>query len=406
MVVKTTRAQWEGFSTHPTAESLSAQAIHDMFVDVGGLEEFWVRWYVDRFVNRGYGKVKFVVGKPGAGKTHWLKHFSQTAVFKNYLAVAIDARKERLATIDEVYRAFSSQLLWRDLVEGAALQVIHQQLGYPEFTGRGWEFLKWAESERGLEPSLARRDIREAVDGWLRGLDLDSHFMLVVRGWLNQLLSGDAEEPSDHLEWLIGGKIGAAIRRSMGLIGNISQRNARAVLASTAIFIHAIGYGGLVITIDNLEVLTSSTRVEGIPYYTRGKREQAYEMIRQLIDEGPRMPFVFLVVAGDAPGLGEAKRGFPSYPALWARIQNEVTTTRVNRFSDWIDLDRLWDQDREQQSQLATVWEKGPVELSLPPIPPNMVGGVGLESGVTRRIVASILTKMIRSESDSEGYSL
>jgi hypothetical protein len=375
-------------------------------VDVGGLEDFWVRWYLDRFVNRGYGKVKFVVGKPGAGKTHWLKHFSQAAVFKNYLTVAIDARKERLATIDEVYRALASQLLWRDLVEGAALRVIHQQLGYPEFTGRGWEFLKWAESERGLEPSLARRDIREAVDGWLRGLDLDSHFMLVVRGWLNQLLGGDAEAPVDHLGWLTGGKIGAAIRRSMGLIGNISQRNARAILASAAIFIHAVGYGGLVISIDNLEVLTSNARVEGTPYYTRGKREQAYEMMRQLIDEGPRMPFVFFVVAGDAPSLGEAKRGFPSYPALWARIQNEVTTTRVNRFSDWIDLDRLWDQDREQLSQLAAVWEKGPVELNLSHVTPNIGGGAGLESGVTRRTVASSLTKMIRNQSDAEGYSL
>ncbi|PSR33365.1 MAG: hypothetical protein C7B46_09920 [Sulfobacillus benefaciens] len=405
-MIKTNRPEWEGFSMHPTAESLSARAIHETFVDVGGLEKFWVQWYLNRFVSRGYGKVKFVVGKPGAGKTHWLKHFSQTAGFNHYLALGIDARKDRLSSIDEVYRAVASQLLWRDLIEGAALQVIHQQLGYPEFTGRGWDFLKWAESERRLEPSLARRDIREAVDGWLHGLDLDSHFMLVVRGWLNQLLSGDSGEPIDHLAWLNGGKIGAATRRSMGLIGNISQRNARAILASTAIFIHAVGYGGLVIAIDNIEVLTANARVENIPYYTRGKREQAYEMMRQLIDEGPRMPFVFLVLAGDSARLGEAKRGFPSYPALWARIQNEVVTTRVNRFSDWIDLDRLWDQDHEQLALLASLWEKGPADLALISTTPNMGDEVGLESGVTRRVVASSLTKMIRNQSESEEYNL
>ena len=56
------------------------------------------------------------------------------------------------------------------------------------------------------------------------------------------------------------------------------------MLRSLAEVVSMGGYSGLFIAIDDLEILTSRSSLEPV-HYTKMKREDTYESIRQLIDD-------------------------------------------------------------------------------------------------------------------------
>ena len=116
------------------------------------------------------------------------------------------------------------------------------------------------------------------------------------------------------------------------------------MLRSLAEIIRMGDYSGLFITIDDLEILISRSSLEPI-HYTKMKREDTYESIRQLIDDIDSMKNIMFVYAFDRKLMDDENAGLKSYQALWMRIQNEIVGERFNRFADMVDLDRLAAQE-------------------------------------------------------------
>ena len=56
------------------------------------------------------------------------------------------------------------------------------------------------------------------------------------------------------------------------------------------------------------------------------------------------MRYVCFLLCFDRELIDSENYGLKSYQALWLRIQNEVVSTRFNRFADIIDLDRYADE--------------------------------------------------------------
>lgn len=367
------------------------EVIDSAFVDPLGLEDFWFQWYLDGFVDQGHGKVKCLVGRPGSGKTHFLRHLGMAAQVAGYQVAWVDLAQVKVAAIEDLYRSIASQVDWPDLLNQVLLEVIVSELGYPEFHGNPGDFIAWGETERQLTPNLLRRDLREAIDKRLRHIDWHPEFRLVVRTWMQEQV-GDlmAEDPS-ALAWLHGEKLGASQRKSLGVKSNVTRRNARALLASLAELAHRAHGRGLLVLLDNVHVVALTTRVDGRPYYTKGARDQVYEMFRQLIDESPFTPHLMTVLAASADPISQAKAGFPSYPALWERLQTEVHSTKVNRFADLIDLDTLWDSDPAAVNQLSTEWTSRVASLIPFESARDSMGTLGLEWGQPRRILQEMV---------------
>ena len=116
------------------------------------------------------------------------------------------------------------------------------------------------------------------------------------------------------------------------------------MLRSLAEVVRMGGFSGLFIAIDNMEILTSRSSLEAI-HYTKVKREDTYESIRQLIDDIDSMKHIMFVYGFDRELIDNENAGLKSYQALWMRIQNEIVGERFNRFSDMVDLDRLAAQE-------------------------------------------------------------
>lgn len=385
------------FAAYPAADKIPQTVVEQTFIDPAGVEDWWVRWYLEGFVDQGHGKVKLLVGRPGSGKTHFLRHFAHRAEALGYRVAMLDAARDRILAIDDVYRLVAGQMPWDHLIITALKMVIADELGYPEFTGPPEEFLLWGESTRNLSPHLLRRDVREAIDAFLRQIDLEGEFLLAVREWMNQVVAMQPADPA-VIDWLRGIKIGAARRKNVGLRNEVSKRNARALMASVAGFIHRVSGRGLLVFIDNVGVLALTTRVDGRPYYTRSGRDQSYEMLRQLIDESAFSPYLMTILAGDVEQVSNPRTGFPSYPALWARLQTEVNSTRPNLFADLVDLDRLWEVDRERLDRLALQWQTLPLSEEHDWTSATSQETLGLEWGWPRRLVADILNQRLYGE--------
>jgi hypothetical protein len=382
------------FAAFPEAEAVSDAVIHSTFSDPMGIEDFWFRWYLNGFVDQGHGKVKCVLGRPGSGKTHFLRHLAMKAREVGYQAAYVDAAKERISLVDELYRAVATKVDWSDIVDKALWSVITGELGYPEFSGFVSQFIAWGESTRHLSPNLLRRDVREAIDRFLYTVDLQPDFSMGLRTWMNQEVSLEPGSTAVR-EWLQGNKLGVSQRKSLGVRSNVSRRNARSFLASLASFIHYAQGQGLMIFIDNIDTMAAKTRVEGRPYYTRSARDQSYEMIRELIDESPFTPYLMTVIAGNTDQVTNSKTGFPSYPALWTRLQNEVQSPNPNRFADVLDLDRMWEKDESQQEALTRHWGETPIEWSTLPQETPIRNSMGLEWGRPRRMVAEVVKQRL-----------
>lgn len=95
---------------------------------------------------------------------------------------------------------------------------------------------------------------------------------------------------------------------------------------------------------DDLESLMNSKEGDGIKY-TKAKREDAYESIRQLIDEIDSMRYLMFIFCMDRELMDNENVGMKTYQALWLRVQNEVVGHRFNAFADILNLDRYEDEN-------------------------------------------------------------
>jgi len=142
--------------------------------------------------------------------------------------------------------------------------------------------------------------------------------------------------------WLNGDKtIKVSTLRPLGLAPTrITKFNARHMLRSLAEVVRLSGHPGLCITIDNLEILVEKSSLNPIRY-TKMRRDDTYESIRQLIDDIDSFHNIMFVFTFNRILLDDENKGLKSYQALWMRIQNEVVGTKINRFSDIIDMDAV-----------------------------------------------------------------
>ncbi len=182
---------------------------------------------------------------------------------------------------------------------------------------------------------------------------LDNNFALACSMLTGSLLGYPILEEQNRellLAWLEGDRtVKLAQLRAMGFYpARITKYNARHMLRSLAEVIRMGGHPGLFITVDDLEILISRSSLEPV-HYTKMKREDTYESIRQLIDDIDSMKNVMFVYAFDRSLIDEENTGLKSYQALWMRIQNEIVGERFNRFADMVDLDRLAVQEYTPQ---------------------------------------------------------
>ena len=322
--------------------------LKEMSVGSDFIMDFWKDKYLANYLALGGSKIKFLTGRTGSGKTHFLEILSMEAEDMGYISVSLSAREIWIHDFKDIYIAVLRQVNLLERLQRCSHEVI-RQLGYePNTMPDNISFADYLSSQGKLDP-LTKREIREQLEKlFLANPLIDNNFALACALLTGGILGHPTLEEASQkllLQWLEGSREAklSSLRR-LGLSpSKITKYNARHMLRSLVEICCLAGYKGLVISIDNMEVLVGVDNAETMRY-TRLKREDAYESIRELIDEIDTLKHTMFVFSFDRLLIDDDTKGLKSYQALWMRIQNEIEGTRFNRFADIVDLDRLIDE--------------------------------------------------------------
>ena len=309
------------------------------------LSDFWTEHYLKEYICEGGSKIKFVTGRPGSGKSYFLRLMKEEADRLNYRTVSFSASEVWLHDFKEIYLEILNQCDILQCLKKCADQIV-VSMGYdPAEIEEGRTFMDML-SAQGMGDALTRREIRQQLRSmFLQNPLMDNNFAIACSLLTGSILGHPILEQQNQellLGWLSGDKtVKLSLLRALGLSpARITKYNSRHMLRSLAEVIRMGGYSGLLVLIDDLEILQSRTGMDGI-HYTKLRREDTYESIRQLIDEIDSLRGIMFVFAFDRVLMDNDNAGLPSYQALWMRIQNEIVGERFNRFTDIADLDVL-----------------------------------------------------------------
>ncbi len=371
---------------------MTAEAV--ALVDPSGLVQFLDERYLQGYIQLGGAKFKLVVGREGCGKTALLREVLSRAAAMGYAVAQLSARTTQLGRFDHFYRAILTQVDVESIVTSAADALVHDALGFALAEAGDIPFVSWAERKRGLDRADVVREISLKLGQTYRERALSpgfaSAFVWLIR---RRLLGGSNDQTQTVLSWLSGQQpLNRAALRDVGIYKPMDNYAARHALRSLLHVLRTLGLPGMVVAIDDLDQLTLSKRaVQGV-YYTKQAKDQAYESIRQFIDDADLMPGFLLLCAGRDSVLHDGLRGIPSYVALRNRLVDEVQASEINRFSDVLNLDEAWGTDGgnwpAQRDRLIEVWTSAlrRTGQDLPHIDKSAFTPAGLDSPVGRLV--------------------
>ena len=326
----------------------SVHVLRQITTGTDSLSAFLREHYLEQFIPEGGSKIKFAAGRPGSGKTHFAKLLEAEASDAGFLTVSFSARKVWLHDFREVYLEILRQCGIESVLRSCADRIVEQLGGDPAAIPEGKTYLDLL-SERGEADALSKGEIRSALRTFFtKNPLLDNSFAASCSLLTGDVLGHPVLESANRellLAYLHGDKtIKLAQLRALGLSpSRITKYNARYLLRSLAEVVRLAGYQGLLVTIDDMDALLNRSSGETIRY-TKLRRDDAYENIRQLIDDIDSLRSVMFLLCCRRELLENENYGFKSYQALWMRIQNEIVSTRFNQFADLIDLDRYADE--------------------------------------------------------------
>ena len=288
------------------------------------LTSFLSEQYLEDYICRGGSKMKFVTGRSGSGKTHFSMRILDEAAERGFLTVSFSAKDVWLHDFREIYLEILRQCDIEHVLQGCAGQII-RELGYdPTEIEEGKSFMDFL-SERGEADPISRGEIRSALRTYFtKNPLLDNNFAFCCSILTGGILGHPVLEPASRelvLSFLHGDKsVKLGQLRALGLSpSRVTKINARHLLRSLAEVVHLAGYAGMVVCIDDLEMLMN--RAAGTTMrYTKLRRNDAFESIRQLIDDIDNMRYILFLFAFDRGLMDNENAGFKTYQALWMRI--------------------------------------------------------------------------------------
>lgn len=323
--------------------------LQEISAGISFLTDFWQEKYLEEYIKEGGSKIKFVTGQKGSGKSHLLKLTAELARQENYVTAGFSAKEVWMHDFRDIYVEILHQSNLMECLKRCSYKIIENcGFDYQEIPEH-MTFMDYL-AQNDLADAITRREIRLQLKSmFLENPLIDNNFALACSLLTGGILGHPLLEEQNKellLGWLEGDRsVKITSLRSLGLSpSRITKVNARHMLRSLAQVIHMAGYAGLLVTVDDMEILLSRSSLELI-HYTKLKREDTYESIRQLIDDIDSLKNIMFLFAFDRELLDNDNAGIKSYQALWMRIQNEIISQRFNRFADIVDMDRLAAQE-------------------------------------------------------------
>ena len=261
-------------------------------------------------VRAGGTKFKAVRGEYGGGKTFFARWVQERAKHLGFATseVQISETETPLHRLETVYRRLMERLSTASVESGALRSIVD-----------GWFFtLEEDVLAGGVDPSDTERLLAETEhlmeSRFSRITDLSPSFAAALRGYRRASAAGDNATADALLTWVAGQpNVSGKSIRDAGLRGDIDHFGALKALQGLLTMLRDGGHAGLVLVLDEVETLQ---RVRG------DVREKALNALRQLLDELPLYPGLYLIITG-TPAFFDGPQGVRRLTPLAQRLHTD-----------------------------------------------------------------------------------
>lgn len=325
--------------------------------------------YLDFFIKEGGSKVKILVGREGSGKSHLLRLIEADACKLGYETASFSLREDffKFNDMASFYRMVAERVAWEGFWRGLAHEFA-AFMGYGEkYDGQKTVYVLLVED--GFSPREAKREVIKGARDFLKRADLIPSFVNFGYSVLNAL-NGEEEINYELLDiaerWIKGENLNRYEMDRLQAFEKLKKVNARSWLDSLIKLLVLGGKKGLVVLIDDGEVIVQKDVETGRYYYSPNAAKDICEMIRQFIDDGELLKHFMFLLAGRQEMLEDRSRGFKSYEALWMRIQSGLVEVEAfNSLADVVEVDKYvnvlstrYDIEKELGDRLRVIFKE------------------------------------------------
>jgi P-loop Domain of unknown function (DUF2791) len=283
--------------------------------------------YLRGFVTEGGAAVKFAVGDND--ELALLRQgLAELAGRYGLFYVAVDAAATRLHLIQEVFFAIARSLDWEMLAQ-RFVEALLARHGYrwPR-PGEAVPMDEVAELN-GVAVNLMRLGFHQWLTAEIihdRAMSQD-FALAMARLSLRRLEPGEIEPATTDpvRQWLRGELNHIGALKGTFITARITRHNGRGMLRSLCRWLWACGWPGLSVALDIRQLGRSGAAVGNGVRYSAAAVMDAFEVLRQLIDDCEHFAGMLLVVLADETLVGEdPRRSLGAYQALKMRIWDDV----------------------------------------------------------------------------------
>jgi len=255
----------------------------------------------------GEGKVKFIKGAYGSGKTFLMKYLSEIALTNKFIVANVPVHSGfGFGKLDDIYTNIMNHLLVKHGKEkSASFEMIFDQ---------------WLS---GLKASGDMTRATQSIYKVIQVLgDYNGSFASVLLTYIRALINHDYELARIAASWIKGDKnLSYQLKKKLKVKGSIDRDNALDIFKAFVRMIRLLGYAGILITFDEAELMMQQRT---------DIRMKAYSNIRQLMDltGSGELSYIGFVFAGTEQFFEDKDKGLKSYPAIDQRIGQKIQGNR------------------------------------------------------------------------------
>lgn len=250
------------------------------------------------FVSQGNGSTKFICGDYGTGKTFLLQRMKLEALRKNFVVSSVKINQG--FTFNQLQPIYYHILHNLSILERGETQTSFEDL-----------FDRWIAKIRELPNQQASDEINHMLSSVGK---YNESFARAMTAYIRARISGDFQLTAAIASWITGEEnIPYQLKAKFNVIGNVDKINAIDFFKAFIKLIHMLGYGGIIVLVDELE-LVMNERID--------IRHKSYEIIRYFIDDCAtgELKNVMFVFAATNDLLNDPQKGISSYEALSQRL--------------------------------------------------------------------------------------
>ena len=282
------------------------------------------REYLSRFISGGGAAVKFIVAENNV-LAHVHKRLETRAKDRRLQFVAIDAAESRLHMIQDVFFVIARNTDWDVLAQRWVEAIFRRhQYEWPQ-PGKAVPIRQLSLANRQDETLLKRQVYEWLTEYIMRDREMAQDFRAAMTHLcMRRMEMADDRAVAPVIEWLRGELRAVGAVRQVPINSKITRHNGRAMLRSLCRWLRLSGGPGLALTLD-IRQLGRTDIPEGQVRYSPAAVLDAFEVLRQLIDDAESFSGLFVGVLGDqAFTQDDPKRSVAAYTALKERIWADV----------------------------------------------------------------------------------